>query len=424
MKLTLLFLLSLTLALGQSFGQRDLSTSDITKVVLLGREILLTGDQMNGRYVHIWEMEEALKAKAVAIPRSSREVSIICSICHEHHQPVVVHGGLTGLVGGTRVLPRDLVISLECLNEIEEVDEMSRTMTVQAGVILERIHQEAEKRNLFFPLNFGAKGSAQIGGCISTNAGGLRVLKYGMTRNLVLGLETVLPDGTIINSLKKIVKDNAGYALSQIFIGSEGTLGIVTKAVLKLEESPLSRNSAFIGINGFRNVVEFLKYSDARLSGQLSGFEILWGDTFHALTSPPSTNSPPLKHGFEFYVLLETLGSDWQYDRKILESALEKAMQLKLFSDAVVAYSSSDMTLFWNIRENVGMFNNLSPFQQHFDISIPIHAIGDYVDSVKMILEKESSIRHVYAFGHLADGNIHFIIGKDLDNEELKLKDR
>ena len=211
----------------------------------LSPDQILGPDDLSQRYHHIWHMDISLKALCVLLPETTQQVSDIMKVCYEKELPVVVHGGLTNLVGSTETNGDEVVLSTERLNNIEEVDTASRTMTVQAGVILENIHDAATGKNLLFPLNFGAKGSAQIGGVISTNAGGLRVLKYGMTRQLVLGLEAITSDGTIISSMKKIIKDNSAYDLKQLFIGSEGTLGIITRAILKLEEAPQSRNAAY-----------------------------------------------------------------------------------------------------------------------------------------------------------------------------------
>ena len=188
-------------------------------------------------------------------------------LCNKHNQQVVVHGGLTNLVGGTQSQAKQLVVSLEKMNQIEEIDEKSRTIRVQAGVILENAIDAANDKNLFLPLSFGAKGSAQVGGVVSTNAGGLRVFRYGMTRQMILGLEAVLPDGTIISSLKKIIKDNSGYDLKQLFIGAEGTLGIVTKVVFRLQEKPQSRSSAIVGVNNYENVIALLKFMENDFTG-------------------------------------------------------------------------------------------------------------------------------------------------------------
>ena len=230
---------------------------------------ILVEDALKSRYTHIWKMDEGLKAKVVVLPESTEDVSEILKICNELKQKVAIHGGLTNLVGGTETEGDELVISLEKMNKIEEVDPMSRTITAEAGVILQSIHEKADEHQLFFPLNFGAKGTAQVGGIISSNAGGLRVLKYGMTRQLVLGIEAVLADGTIISGLKKIVKDNSGYNLNQLFIGSEGTLGIVTKAVFRLYEKPTSRQSCMVAVRNYDSVVAFMKQMDAGLAGLL-----------------------------------------------------------------------------------------------------------------------------------------------------------
>ena len=388
----------------------------------LGKEIVLSRDQLQDRYSHIWEMDRPLEAKAVVLPRTTDEVSRICRICHEMKQPIVVHGGLTGLVGSTRSAPDDLVISLEKMNTIEEIDERGRTITTQSGVVLETALRAAESKGLFLPLNFGARGSAQIGGCIATNAGGLRVVRYGMTRNMVLGLEVVLPDGTVLSSMKKLLKDNSGYGLYQLFIGSEGTLGIITKAVLRLQELPQSRNSAFVSFDQFEKVIDFLKFADSNLNGQLSGFEILWGDTYKDLTTSPSLHQPPLPHGHPFYVLLETLGGNITHDRELLETMLEKATKTGLVNDAVMAYSSKDLEEFWNVREDVGLLNKLSPFQQQFDISLPITKMADYVEETRKSLLAVPGVVHLNTFGHLADGNVHFVVGKSSEDQELKTK--
>ena len=229
------------------------------KLILKTNQLLLKGDVLS-RFSHIWKTDEPLQALAVALPRTTKEVSEIVKLCNEHSQEIIVHGGLTNLVGGTETQKNQLVISLEKMNSIEEIDSKSKTITTQAGAIVESLINAVAEKDMLLPLNFGAKGSAQIGGAISANAGGLRVFRYGMTRQMVLGIEVVLPDGTILSSLKKIIKDNSGYDLKQLFIGSEGTLGIVTRAVLRLQEAPKSRSSALAALNSYDNVVSLLKY--------------------------------------------------------------------------------------------------------------------------------------------------------------------
>ncbi len=388
-------------------------------IEILGSDNVLTGSDLESRYHHIWKMDVSLKVKAMVLPRRTADVSSVMKLCHQHKQPVSIFGGLTNLTGATEVAEEEVVISMEKLNKIVEIDEQSRTMTVESGVILEAIHAAVKEKNLLFPLNFGAKGSAQIGGVISTNAGGLRVLRYGMTRNLVLGIEAVTADGTIVSGLKKIIKDNTGYDLKQLFIGSEGSLGIITKAVLRLFEAPKSRSSAFVGVNGYNNVIKLMKYMDGGLAGTLSGFELIWASSYKAMTSPPTLMIPPLPYDYEFYVLIESLGSDQGKDRARLESLLGDAMEQELIEDAAIAYTESDLTWFWTIREDVHAFISMYEHQQHFDISLPIPLIGSVIaETIKKLGELPGVIKS-YAFGHVADGNIHILVGKESMDPKL-----
>lgn len=383
----------------------------------LDKEAVLTGEALTGRYAHIWKMDIPLEAKALLLPTTTAEVSTICRICYQHNQPIVVQGGLTGLVGGTESQTTDIVISLERMNRIEEIDTICRTMTVEAGCILESVHRAADAHELFFPLNFGAKGSAQIGGCIATNAGGLRVKRFGMTRNLILGLEVVLADGTIINSLKKIIKDNAGYNLDQLFIGSEGTLGIITQATLKLEEKLVNRSSVFVGLAHFDDAIRLLRFCDAKFSGLLSAYEILWANTYAVLASKYKSI---FRDKHNYYVLLEVLDNHSPLFKDQIYTVFEEAVEKNLIQDAVFAHSAQDHALFWSIREDVEVLNAQSKYQQHFDVSVPINQMAGYVQQVNSELATVEAIEQVFCFGHLADGNLHFIIGKNTDEVSLK----
>lgn len=389
-------------------------------VDIVGHDRVLTDELLTERSHHIWQLGNPLKVQAMVLPKSALELSKILKLCNINNQTIVIHGGLTNLVGSTEYEKDDLIISLEKMNQIEEIDPSARTATVQAGVILQNLHEAVKDFDLLFPLNFGAKGSAQIGGIISTNAGGLRVLKYGMTRNLVLGLEVVLADGTIISSMKKIVKDNSGYDLKQFFIGAEGTLGIVTRAVLKLVEQPKSRNSALVAIDEYEKVISLLKYMDLGLAGALTGFELMFDAYYKSGTSEPAVPKPPLPHGYRYYVLIESMGGDLEGDHKKLESLIQDAFEEGLIKDAVFANSKSDLDWFWKIREDVHACASRSKFDQHFDISIPIPLIGKLVKEIEDELWKVKGVTHVFAFGHVADGNIHFIIGKDNSGSSLK----
>lgn len=391
---------------------------DKLEAVVGAKNILHSGKEKS-RFSHIWKTDHPLEALAVVFPTSTQQVANLMKICHAHNQEVIVHGGLTNLVGGTQTAHNQLVISLEKMNGIEEIDSQSRTMTVQAGVILENAIEAANEANLFLPLSFGAKGSAHVGGIVSTNAGGLRVFRYGMTRQMVLGLETVLPDGTIISSLKKIIKDNSGYDLKQLFIGAEGTLGIVTKIVFRLLEKPTSRCSAIVGIENYEKVVQLLKFLEKNLGGTLTGFELMWQRTYCAMTQPPSSYTPPLPHHYPYYVFVESLGSDQAKDFARLTDLIEQALELSLIEDGVMAQSERELQQIWQIREDVSVLADQSPYDQHFDISLPIGVIGKEVDHAIEKLERLPFVTTIFPFGHVADGNIHFIIGKKENTPEI-----
>ena len=228
---------------------------------IVGTKGILAGQDVSNRKAGIW-IDEGIKAKAIIRPKNTEELSKVLAICNDNKQPVVPHGGLTGLAEGAITKAGQIAISTERLNEIENIDTVGRTITLGAGVPLEKAQNVAEENNLMLAVDLGARGSCTIGGNISTNAGGNMVVKYGMTRDSVLGLEAVLADGRIITSLNEMLKNNSGYDLKQLFIGTEGTLGFVTRAVLRLREKPKSINTALLAVNSFDQVTKFLKHID------------------------------------------------------------------------------------------------------------------------------------------------------------------
>ena len=389
----------------------------LTRIV--GESNILHSGAEKERFTHIWKTDIPLEAKAVIFPSSTEEVSEIMKYCYSIKQEVIVHGGLTNLVGGTETESNQLVISLDKMNLIEEVDPQSKTITAQAGTILENMIDAAKEKNLLLPMSFGAKGSAHIGGVVSTNAGGLRVFRYGMTRQMVLGLEAVLPDGTIISSLKKIIKDNSGYDLKQLFIGSEGTLGIVTKVILRLSEAPTSRSSAIVGIDSYEQVIDLLKYLEKNLAGTLSGFELMWKNTYAAMTGDQSHLTAPISTEYNYYVFVESLGSQPKQDYERLENLIGNSLEMELIQDGVMMQSERELNSIWQIREDVSILAGQANFDQHFDISIPIPLIGELVDQAVKELNKFPFVERIFTFGHVADGNIHFIIGKKENNPKI-----
>ena len=262
---------------------------------------------------------------------------------------------------------------------------------------------------MVFPLDLGARDSATVGGNISTNAGGLRVLRYGMMRNLVLGVEAVLADGTVLTSLNRMLKNNAGYDLKQLFIGSEGTLGVVTRAELRLVSRTRSQETLLASLPGFDALVDLLGRLDSGLGGQLAAFEALWGNYYDYNTAPPAQNTPPLPRGAPFYAIAETLGGDPESDRSRLEQVLAEAMEAGVVSDVTLANSENERRAIWNIREDVWQVKNIAPLLT-FDVSLPIEYMRAYVEEVNAAVQSFAGENRSFVFGHMADGNLHLVI--------------
>ncbi len=362
----------------------------------------------------------AARASVLVRPRSTEEVSAVLRTCHARSQPVVPQGGLTGLVEGATTREGDLILSLERMSRIERVDVTGRTMRVEAGAILQRVQEEAERHDLMFPLDLGARGSCSIGGNISTNAGGVRVLRYGMMRGLVLGLEAVLADGTVLSSLNRMLKNNSGYDLKQLFIGSEGTLGVVTRADLRLVPRPRSAGTALVACDSFQHLVKLLHKMDAQMAGQLSAFEALWPEYYEIATRPPATNAAVLSHGHGMYGLVETLGSDPQEDEARLERVLEEAIEEELITDAAIAKSEQERRMIWEIREDVWQVKHQYGAACNFDVSLAIEDMESYLESLRQDVAKRLPGARVFGFGHIADGNLHVIVATGRDDEAAR----
>jgi FAD/FMN-containing dehydrogenase len=374
---------------------------------LVGDWGVVTGEPLKARTYD--PLAGEVRAQVLVRPRNTAQVSAVLRLCHSRGQPIVTHGGLSGLVYGCAARPEDLIVSLEAMNHIENVDVPGRTMRVEAGVILQKAQEEAERFDLMFPLDLGGRGSATIGGNISTNAGGMRVVRYGMMRSLVLGLEAVLADGTVLGSLNRMLKNNAGYDLKQLFIGSEGTLGIVTRADLRLVPKPRSHGTALVACPDFNAVVGLLTTMDARLGGQLSAFEVMWPEFYQITTTPPALNVPVLPHGLGIYVLIESLGADPQTDTERLESALGEAMEAGSVVDAAIAKSDLERRAMWAPREDVFQTRRLGP-NHSFDVSMAIGDMPAYLETVRQGLAKCVSSARLIVFGHVADGNLHLVV--------------
>ena len=375
---------------------------------VLGKERVLTGEDVSGRSSGIWR-SDGIQAKALLRPRTTEEVALALRLCSDHDQSVIAHGGLTGLVGSALTTPDDVVLSLERMNQIEEVDTTDRTMTVQAGVVLQTLQEAAEEHELMFPLDLGGRGSATIGGNIATNAGGNRVIRYGMTRDMVLGLEAVLADGTVVSTMNRMIKNNTGYDLKQLFIGSEGSLGIVTRAVLRLREKPRSQETMLVAVEDFAKLAEFLKVMDGALGGTLSAFEVMWNNFYRLVTTEPANNKPPLSYDYPYYVLVEAMGGDPLGDHARMETALTDAYEHELIADAVIAQSEAQRMQMWAMRDDVEQTFQYAPIYT-YDISMRISKMESYVAAVNKRLEARFETVNNFTFGHMGDGNLHMLV--------------
>ncbi|MDP6376019.1 MAG: FAD-binding oxidoreductase [Pseudomonadales bacterium] len=370
----------------------------------LGDDCVMTGDEVNGRAAGIWR-SDTIQAKALLRPRTTEQVSRAVRICHRHDQSVVAHGGLTGLVESAVTTPDDIVLSLERMNAIEAINPVDRTAVVQSGVVLQALQEAVEELGMFYPIDLGARGSATIGGNISTNAGGNRVIRYGMTRDMVLGVEAVLADGTVLSSMNHMIKNNAGYDLKHLFIGSEGTLGIVTRAVLRLREKPVQQATMFVAVDAFDKMGDFLKYMDASTGGALSAFEVMWNNFYTLVTTQPAANQPPLPREYPYYVLVEVMG----VEEETLEEALAAAFEQELIADAVVARSEAQRLQLWALRDDVEQCFRYAPVFT-FDVSLRISFMEEYVTEVNRRLQAEYEEVRNFTLGHMGDGNLHFVV--------------
>jgi FAD/FMN-containing dehydrogenase len=346
---------------------------------------------------------------AIARPADTAQVVDVLRLAAQHGVPVSAWGGKTGLVEGT-FADGILALSLERMAAVEAVDRQASTMVVQAGCVLQAACEAAEAAGLFLPLDLGARGSATIGGVISTNAGGNRVLRYGMMRDMVLGLEAVLADGTIISAMQPLMKNNTGIDLKQLFIGSEGTLGVVTRAVLRLRPLPASQCTALLAVPEFAALARLLRLVEGRLAGTLSAFEVMWPAFYDLVTTAPAAGRPILPHGHAFYVLVEAMGADAAEDAERFERVLAAAMQDGLVEDAVVAKSRAESGRIWALRDDVAqMMRNYPIFT--FDVSLRIADMEGYVAEVRDTLARRWPAATLVVFGHLGDGNLHLVAG-------------
>ena len=375
----------------------------------LGTGADLTGGDIGPRYHSDWTRRDACAPRAVVRPRTNAEVAAVLRRCHAAAQPVVVQGGLTGLAGGATPRPGEIALSLERLAGVEAVDPAGGTMQVLAGTPLGVVHEAAAEHGLQFSLDLGARGSCTIGGNIATNAGGNRVIRYGMTRELVLGLEVVLADGTVVSSLNAMLKNNAGFDVKQLFVGSEGTLGVITRAVLRLHPAPRERMTAFVACASFDSLTALLGETRSALGGQLGSFEAMWDDYFEFALAGLRQGQRPFAERHPYYALIELESLEVASDAARLEALLTRLLERGAASDALIARSLDESARLWRIREAAGELIARLPLPVAYDISLPIGRMAGYLDQVRAEAARLLPGVALYVFGHLGDGNLHVI---------------
>lgn len=380
-------------------------------VAALGSANVLLGDAIAERYrVDIIGKYRSAPA-FLARPATTEDVAAVVRIAAAHGLPVTTIGGQTGTCGGAIAADGGIALSLERMDRIAEIDTTSMTVTVEAGCILQAVQEAVEQQGAFLPLDLGSRGSATIGGCIAANSGGNRVLRWGMMRDMVLGLEVVLADGSVVSSLTKMIKDNAGYHWKELMVGSEGTLGIVTRAVLRLRPAPLTEQTALVALPSFAMVAQLLRQFEVSLSGQLSSFEVMWGDFFELVSTAQLPERPrPMALGHPFYVLVERLGGDPAVDAEQFERVLAGQIEAGVILDAVIAKSGRERAALWAVREDLrGAFAPLQPCNV-FDVGMALADMPRFVEAVQRNVEQAYPGAVLHFYGHAGDGNLHLVV--------------
>ncbi|MHC2621547.1 FAD/FMN-containing dehydrogenase [Bradyrhizobium huanghuaihaiense] len=353
------------------------------------------------------------RSPLVLRPGSTAEVAAICKLASEHRIALVPQGGNTGLVGGQTPHNGEVVVSLRRLDKIREVDTASNTMTCEAGVVLQIAQQKASDVDRLFPLSLGAEGSCTIGGNLSTNAGGTAALAYGVAREMALGLEVVLADGRVLNVLSKLKKDNTGYNLHNLFIGAEGTLGIITAATLKLFPKPRAVETAYVGLKSPAAALKLLTIAQGEAANALTSFELLSEMAVDFSVRHGIDVRDPLAEKHPWYVLME-LSSPGDDARTPLETILGRAMEEEIVDDAVIAASLAQRNNFWKLREEMSAAQKPEGGSIKHDISVPVAAVPAFIAEADAAVVKLIPGARPVPFGHLGDGNLHYNISQPI----------
>lgn len=397
--------------LHSAIGEKNTKDRDVAKLLVaeIGPECLVDVDQDLSRYFNDWSGDHKGQALTVVRPSSVELFCKMMSVCAQHDIAVVPQGGNTGLVSGAIDKTGGcVVVSLERLNKVRKINASNLTATVDAGCILHNVKQAVSGHGLTFPVSLGAEGSAQIGGIVSTNAGGTDVVKYGMTRNNILGLEVVLPDGTLWSNLSGLRKDNRGPDLSQFFIGGEGAFGIVTGACLKLSPTPQTVEVAYVGCSDFTAAMALLHKLREQSHEFLSGFEIMSQKCMPFATSVSADIRIPLKLSAPVHILIELSCAGNLPLREQLEQFLGTALDAGDITDAAIAQNEGQAKAFWRIRETLVEGHALNGYHVRSDVSVTLDLIPELINDLETMLTRDFATWTAQTYGHAGDGNVHF----------------
>lgn len=389
-------------------------------ISIVGADHVLEGEEA-APYLTDWRGRFTGRAQAVVRPANTQEIAEVVKLCVRYEVPMVTQGGNTGLCGGATPSNKgDAVLILTTrLNHILNVDTVNDAITVQAGCILQQVQEAAAKHERLFPLSLGAEGSCTIGGNLATNAGGTQVLRYGNARDLVLGIEVVTPEGDILNGLRSLRKDNTGYDLRNLYVGSEGTLGIITAATLKLYPQPVAECTALVAFETLEDALYMLNYSRKGFASKLEGFELMSDYCLKIVNDCFPEQKLPLSLDYPWYALIHMADSESEeHARETFQRVLESAFEDDIIQDAVLAESLQQANDLWHMRESIPLAEAIVGKGIKNDISVPISRIAPFVDDTNTALQSwYPGVRHII-FGHLGDGNLHYNIGAPIGEEE------
>jgi FAD/FMN-containing dehydrogenase len=385
---------------------------------IVGHDFVRQGDAIPRRNWTDMAGMTPRRPQALVLPGSTQDVSAVLAKCLEARQAIVVQGGMTGLAGGAHPQDGEIAPSLERLQGIEEIDVASRTMTVHAGTPLFKVQDAARDAGLHYGVDLGARGTCTIGGNVATNAGGVQALRYGVTRRNVLGLEVVLSDGTILSGLNKLMKNNTGYDWPQLMIGSEGTLGVITRVCLSLSPSPPALQTALCAVTNVTDAISVLTRLDRALPGRLMTFEGMWRD-YMEVTARVTALPQPFRTSPEIILLVEAALGDDEAGRDLFTDTLAALLEDGLILDAVIAQSLQDRQRFWAYREANYEFDRALPGAVHFDVSLPMDRMDDAITQLRRHTADLAPRSTFITYGHMADSNLHLAIYPETFTDDL-----